>query len=118
MSIPDHWYKENILPWDDIEQKARLLVNEPQAVAWAWLHAYLENLNNRIGNYDGDGITFDELMTTADSHQGGAWGEYIVRGGVFEGFSTDISFWDHYRNFRCVPSEETVDEASFFSCSC
>lgn len=66
----------------------------PQAVAYEWILRYLDNLNDMIGEVDEygrtDPITLDELLSTAESHLDGGWGDYIVRGGSFEGVSFDI----------------------------
>lgn len=107
--------------YDTTNHQANLLLLLPQAVAYEWILRYLDNLNDMIGGGDGygrsDPITLDELLETAESHLGGGWGDYIVRGGVFEGHSLDMTFWDKYEILfdKEVPSSE---RSSFFSCSC
>lgn len=70
---------------------------------------------------DGIGLEYTELMLGADdwvrSKARGEWGGYLVQGGLLEGVSTDLAFWDHYEAVRgkTVPAEH---KQSFFSCSC
>ena len=50
-------------------------------------------------------------------HLDGGWGDYIVRGGSFEGVSLDMTFWDKYEILfeKKIPYK---DRTSFLSCSC
>lgn len=101
--------------YDTEHHKAKLLLLDPQAVAYEWIIHYVENLNDMVDH--GSSITLEELLETADSHRGGSWGDYIVRGGAFEGYSLDMTFWDMYSTLlgEEIPQE---DRNSFFSCSC
>ena len=107
--------------YDTTNHQANLLLLLPQAVAYEWILRYLDNLNNMIdpdSDYGRtDPITLDELLETAESHLGGSWDGYIIRGGTFEGYSLDMTFWDKYEILfeKEVPSSERT---SFFSCSC
>lgn len=69
-------------------------------------------LQNYAGELD---VSYEELMSVADSHQGGGYGDYIVQGGRFEGETTPDEFWDHYAVVRNNPNP---NRSSFFSCSC
>ncbi len=107
--------------------EALLLMGDEKAVAWAWIKAYALNLIQQIDEYLGNdsdeynqqNVIEDEydLMTLADSHQDGKWGDYMVVGGLFEGESIDPLFWDKYAIVRDVPREEVAAD-NFFSCSC
>lgn len=109
----------------DLElHQAALILGDPIAEAYEWLRAYAANLTDQCSDdeyYSGSNseITVVELLETADSHQGGSdnWGDYITRGGAFEGQSVDSTFWKYYAIFKEIPREE-VNEQSFFSCSC
>lgn len=110
-------------PYPMEEHEARVICGDPQALAYAWILAYAENLNDQCqSGYDGESygnVSVNDLLEVADSHQGESkWGgDYLSRGGAFEGEQVDPTFWKHYAVFRCKPIEE-VEEASFFSCSC
>lgn len=108
--------------YDPTDHQAKLMCGDPQAQAYQWILNYLDNLNAMISG-DGDSeyshreITLDELIETAESHLESDWGDYITRGGVFEGHGTDPMFWDKLSVLR----EEEIDyskRSSFFSCSC
>lgn len=103
--------------YDTTNHQANMLLLIPQAVAYEWMLHYLDNLNAMIGDDEGDNITLNELIETAESHLSDSWGDYIVRGGAFEGVTLDMTFWDKYE----ILFEKEVssdDRTSFFSCSC
>ena len=108
--------------YDTTDHKAKLMCGDPQAQAYQWILNYLDNLNSMISEHDYYGyrqneITLEELLDTALSHISDQWGDYISRGGVFEGHGTDPVFWDKLSILR----EEEIDHdkrGSFFSCSC
>lgn len=114
-------------PYPMEEHEARVICGDPQALAYAWILAYAANLNDQCQPRDDDddsrygSVTVTDLLEVADSHQPDAdsrWGgDYLSRGGAFEGEQVDPTFWKHYAVFRNKPIEE-VEEASFFSCSC
>ena len=48
------------------------------------------------------------------------WGDYIVRGGAFEGEGVEPMFpmfWEKYADFT-GRDRDSIEENSFFSCSC
>lgn len=113
-------------PYPIEEHEARVICGDQRALAYAWLLAYAQNLNAQCQPSDDDdeaygSVTIEDLLEVADSHQpgkGGQWGgDYLSRGGAFEGQSVDASFWKHYAAFREIPFDE-VEESHFFSCSC
>lgn len=60
----------------------------------------------------------DELINTAMSHvTDDGWGDYISRGGAFEGQYTDPTFWDKLAILKDleIPQEK---RNNFFSCAC
>lgn len=100
--------------------QAALILGDPVAQAFEWIRAYAENLTSQAkgDSYGGDyPVTVSDLMEAADSHQGDGWGDYIVRGGTFEGESIDPTFWEKYAIFREIPLED-VSQSSLLSCSC
>lgn len=107
--------------YDTTNHQANILLLLPQAVAYEWILRYLDNLNDMIRDGNGyghsDPITLDELLSTAESHLDGGWGDYIIRGGTFEGYPLDMTFWDKYEILfeKEIPYK---DRTSFLSCSC
>jgi hypothetical protein len=107
-------------PGDNHE--ALLVMADPQALAYAWIEAYALNIspdaNDSDDDYEDDSpVTAEDLINHADSHQGEGWGDYICRGGTYEGFRIDPMFWDKYATVCGIP-RESVQENSFFTCSC
>lgn len=108
--------------------EALLIMGDEKAVAWAWIKAYALNLKQEIDEFL-DNSDYEEtcisnriddehdLMSLADSHQKGNWGEYLIVGGLFEGEHVDPTFWDKYAIVRDIPRDQ-VEEAGLFSCSC
>ena len=105
------------------QHKARLLAGDKKALAYEWMVNYCLNLEDQAnGGYNEEdygtfSISVDELVAIADSHQKDGWGDYISHGGAFEGFSLDPMFWDKYADLKGI-DRGSVEEASFFSCSC
>lgn len=101
--------------YDTEHHKAKLLLLDPQAVAYEWIVHYVENLNDMVD--EGSSVSIEELLEVAESNLDGKWGDYISRGGAFEGYSLDMTFWDMYSTLfeKEIPHSE---RGSFFSCSC
>ena len=99
----------------------RVMVGDPVANAWLWLEAYLENINSMIDSDEGEHVTMDELINTALSHvdETNGWGgDYISRGGAFEGMSVEPMFWEKLAVLKEKPSIAQVQHGHFFSCAC
>jgi hypothetical protein len=110
------------LPYPEDEHEVRLMVNDPQALAYEWIKAYGANLSGRTGGDDDEyvEISADELINTAMTHvkPERSWGgDYIVRGGLLESVNTDPLFWDKLAILKeiDIPAEK---RGNFFSCSC
>lgn len=111
--------------YDQSTHQAALILGDPIAEAFEWMRNYALNLTEQCSDdeYGSSApITVELLIETADSHQpqengGSSWGDYITRGGTFEGESVDSTFWKKYAIFREIPLEN-VEQSSFFSCSC
>lgn len=105
----------------EAEKKALLLIGDKQAEAWAWINAYADQLSKVVEeSYDSRGdrsVTASELIDTAFSHLGDGWGEYIVRGGAFEGVGVDPLFWPKFQDLIGVEIPQD-SQSHFFSCSC
>lgn len=107
-------------PFPDDVMKVRIMVGDPQALAYLWIEAYTENLNSMIDSEDGSDLTVSEVIDVAMTHvrdNANTWGEYIVRGGAFEGFQMDPTFWDKLADLKQIDIPQRV-RGSFFSCSC
>ncbi|QYW02237.1 hypothetical protein PP740_gp038 [Stenotrophomonas phage Philippe] len=103
--------------WD--QHHAGVMLNDPKDLARAWIIAYADQLTAQSAEADQDTVTIGDLMRAALSHVDGTehWGDYISRGGAFEGQGTDPLFWEHFRTL--VKGEYNQDnENNFFSCSC
>ncbi len=100
------------------DHQVRLMVGDPIALAAEWILHYLDNLNSHIDEDDGSPIDIDELIITAMSHiEEGGWGDYISRGGAFEGFNLDPTFWDKLAIIKKIDIPQDK-RGSFFGCSC
>lgn len=97
------------------ELSARIAVGDPKAEAYAWLHAYAEQLvpPDAIDDYDNpvEPVTVDELYNAFTDD----W--YVSRGGLFEGESIDPTFFDKVSILtgQEIPAK---NRNNFFSCSC
>ena len=96
------------------------MCGDPVATAYEWLKGYTDNLNSMMNSYEDEDhtpITIEELINTGMSHLSDSWGDYIVRGGSFEGTSIDPTFWDKLAQFKQI--EIPMDKRNnFLSCSC
>ena len=99
------------------EFDARLMCNDPVALAYMWMLGYLENINDMCKNEDQDDVTIDELLDAAvEVGINDGW-DYIQRGGVFEGYQVDPLFWDKLAILKEIDIPED-NRNSFFTCSC
>lgn len=109
------------------EHEGRAIMGDLPALAYEWIKAYALNLTDQVKQsvgdddyYDNSPITAELLIETANSHQkdgNNNWGDYIIRGGTFEGESVDPLFWEKYAQFTGRDREDVQDN-DFFSCSC
>lgn len=70
-----------------------------------WITDFAENM----------GSNFHEIMAAADDYLES--GEYLCRGGDFEGYSIPDEFWDKYEVIKRQKVSEG-DRGTFLSCSC
>ena len=124
-------YTNDNTPWTNREEyEVQLLLGNKVALAYAWIDAYAIQLDARVVassarheegyGYPLEGITTEEMISLGESRVGHEdfWGgEYLVRGGVFEGESTDPLYWDHLATLLGVEIPDK-ERGSFFSCSC
>lgn len=109
------------LDYEEDQHEVRLMVGDPQAVAFEWIRRYAENLNSRLDDddtrYDGE-VTAEELIEIGTEHatDSNSW-NYISRGGAFEGTSVDPLFWDKLAILKGIEIPQE-NRNSFFSCSC
>lgn len=110
-------------PYPEDQMIAYLVVGDPKAVAYEWMISYLDNLNSMITSsweaeeYGHNEITLDELIDVGMSSLNDRWGYYIDRGGVFEGYSLDQTYWDKLSILMDIEIPHDKRN-SFFSCSC
>ena len=107
-------------PYPNDQHSVRVMCGDPIAIAYEWISAYVENLNSRIKEDDGSPITMDELIEIAMSNLGSNtyWGgNYLIRGGAFEGVGVDPMFWEKLSILKQIHIPQK-DRNSFFSCSC
>jgi len=64
---------------------------------------------------NGIGSTYDEIMQGADDYL--CSGDYLTRGGTFEGYSIPDEFWDKYEIIKRIKIKDN-DRGTFLSCSC
>ena len=64
---------------------------------------------------EGIGSTYGEIMQGADDYLSS--GDYLVRGGTFEGYSIPDEFWDKYEIIKRTKIKDD-DRGTFLSCSC
>jgi len=64
---------------------------------------------------DSIGSTYHELMEAADTYL--QTGDYLCRGGDFEGYSIPDEFWDKYEAITRKRVED-AERGSFLTCSC
>ena len=112
-------------PWKTEEEfKTYLLLNHPQALAYAWIEAYAKNLSEGAEDYSdeyGDlSISAGDLISTAIKNIGlpkTDWPDYLSRGPLLEGVGVDPTFWTKLSIFLDVPIP-SKDRNSFFTCYC
>lgn len=111
-------------PYPKEQHQARIIAGDPQANAYAWIEAYADQLSrapepNDDNDYGCGEITAEELIYTGMQNvKRGSWAEYISKGPLLEGESTDPMFWDKLAIFMKIEIPEEVQGSSFFSCSC
>ena len=80
---------------------------------------YMEKFASECTGYDYEDnethATVDMILEGADEYL--RTGEYLSKGGMFEGIVADETFWRHYETIRRVQVPED-QKTSFFSCSC
>mgnify|MGYP003476804670 FL=1 len=70
-----------------------------------WVTDFAENM----------GSTYDEIMDGAEAYLQS--GDYLVRGGTFEGYHIPDEFWDKYEAIKRAKVAES-ERGSFLSCRC
>jgi hypothetical protein len=126
--VEDPAFAQTLVDYPLDQHDVRIMVGAPKALALAWILGYLKNVNGNIEEADddnsyggGDPVTLRELIETAESHLNSSnrWGgDYITRGGSFEGMGTDPTFWEKYAILKDIPLTQEMKNSSFFSCSC
>lgn len=108
-------------PYMEKDHQARLICNDPAALAYEWIKAYAENISSRIANsnysYKGE-VSVNRLLNVAWSHLSSqGYGDYIDGGGATESESTDPVFWDKFAIYYGIEIPDNK-RSSFFSCAC
>jgi hypothetical protein len=91
------------------EKEAELAKMEPtlNKLRYSGDEQWITEYAQRIGS------TYDEIMEAAESYQ--TTGDYLVRGGTFEGEYIPDEFWDKY---EAVKRTKVRARGSFLGCSC
>lgn len=116
------------LPWQsEGEFNALLMIGDPEAKqydAYKWIEAYAAQLSAQVtesydyDEYRHDGVSVEELIEVGLSNiRDDGWGDYISRGGAFEGESVEPMFWDKLAIYMDIEIPHDK-RGSFFSCSC
>lgn len=110
------------LPYDPETHKVRVMCGDPVALSYEWIKAYAENLSDRAKNqsdeYNTSEVTVDELIDSAMSNMDpNSWGNYIIRGGAFEGYQVEPLFWEKLAILKGIEIPQE-NQNNFFSCSC
>lgn len=111
-------------PYPQEQHQARVIAGDPQANAYAWIEAYANQLSrppspDNDDDYGYGVVTAEELIETGlNNVDNGSWDDYISKGPLFEGVSTDPMFWDKLAIFMKIKIPEEVQGSNFFSCSC
>jgi len=105
-SLRHEWTHPEFEKEDDLAKLEPTLYKLKGAVAEEkWVTDFAENM----------GSTYEEIMAGADEYL--ASGDYLVRGGTFEGYHIPDEFWDKYEVIK--RTKVLNDErGSFLSCSC
>lgn len=107
--------------YPDDTHDALVIMGNPKALAYQWIVEYAKNISptpDPDSYYNDSPVTADEMIEAALSQQDSKWGgDYICRGGEYEGFSVDPMFWDKFAIVAGI-ERESVEERSFFTCSC
>jgi hypothetical protein len=105
-SLRHEWTHSDFEKEDDLAKLEPTLYKLKGAVAeQKWVTDFADNV----------GSTYDEIMAAAESYLQS--GDYLCRGGTFEGQSVPDEFWDKYEIIKRKRVEES-DRGTFFSCSC
>jgi len=96
----------------DFEREEELLKAEPTfqklsgpTAEQNWISEFAESIDS----------SYDEIMEGADNYV--RRGDYLVRGGTFEGISIPEVFWDKYEVIRKTKVDGS-DRGTFLGCSC
>ena len=94
------------------EHQGRLVLGDPQAEAYAWIMAYADQITEQAKHHGDEdwyssrdvNYTAEDLISIAESHKKGGWGDYICHGGAFEGTDVDPLF----RSLSATSSSRTM----------
>lgn len=104
-SLKHLWTHPDIPDTEDSIVFNQITVHKEVSPSKVWIENYADML----------GITFDELMEAAHNYI--SYGEYLCRGGQFEGEYTSEEFWDNYEQYKKIKLNSS-QKTNFFSCSC
>ena len=119
MELPNRYFP------DPVTHNALLMMGDSKALAYQWITEYAKNISPGEPEDDDPDyyrdvrpVTAEEMIDAAASQQGEQWGgDYICRGGEYEGFRVDGTFWDKFAIVMGIERND-VEESNFFTCSC
>lgn len=109
-------------PYPKETQVLRAAILDDQAMAYEWISAFVDQLNNMIDGEDYPKLEVDEFIEITvnwynESQNENCWPDYLNRGGAFEGFSLEHLYWEKLAEFLGVELKEEYCNG-YFSCSC
>ena len=106
---------------DDVIPELAALTSEESA--YNWIREYAASLSTSEDDEYGGVVTAEELIETGwgnyedAKNNGQTWGDYINKGGLFEGVSVSDEFWEKLGILKGV-SIEPEHRNNFFTCAC
>lgn len=100
-----------------------LVALTPEESAYNWIRNYADELSTNPDDEYGGVVTAEELIDMGWSNYetgkagGSSWGDYLNKGGLFEGVSVADEFWEQLGILKGV-SIESEHRNNFFTCAC
>lgn len=116
-SLRHVWEHPDFDAVSDVQQGGKVI--DPKTDSMAWIENYASSLSGVDYDDEYRTITAGNLIEYAKTwiEPSSQWGgDYLVRGGLLEGVSTNPNFWDHFEVVTGLKAPH--ERPNFFSCSC